>query len=864
MGNKISLSSGYNSHLPSSTNVKDLSIINEYFKCRIANILETYEYWLDSDFSLRPTLTRNAFEDVFGNLVKDSDVHFSHFLISQSKIQELIQPHNVSQQYDSTQQITIHVCETLEVLTTIILYSADSIKIKVHSIFNINDINKRNKDNRHKNEIKLTRDQILIMFQRILSGSNRFFNIKQIDTTTLEKIIDDLLKNYFDLNHTFKKNPKRNDVQIEDHSEKTLNFKEFWQLCQDSKILWEFLINVNECCKSEKLRDRISDINMSTVKPFLIEIEKTPRFDDNDYEEYQKEEELSIESLVNQINSPKLTQISLEKSFIDNNAIDNNPIDKIFLTDKLNRNHHPLWSYSILDMINDSWLKPLPLIGSEDMIFTALEHIILFSKSAIPVFLREKPNDFINEINSNNKQSNQIIKSDIKIHDFIGIIDSFTILAWLIEACPSQITDSVEMIKTRKWMNGPNKYRVADTSLNIYQISAKFSGTTQRVRDNITNNGKVTSNKWQDIGEIVALSNVRLALNGKYVQSLPKYHKSQTLLTDNFAYDVILKVAQGFKAIPVSTNSAHPYKPNQLLTLLEVVDFIHKFCSEILGKKRMNLPVENTGMIKKAHTVNSSTIFGTCISLMVAKNTDCVAILDEKGKFGGRLDSSLLEDMWFQWYEHTVHDQTSDRECTLDALKNDYQSGLYKMYDGTNQTFSVFSIIFSPLKFYDKVIITDFDLMLCGDNKNEEHDHFDTDTDSDDSENDSSDLDEKESIADTDCTTDDDNKKSKKNNTTIKSNMNEANNIYKSQLNNPVNITKTTKKGILLPEKISIKAKITTSPKKIIKAENKKISMITKQKQNLMKPEVINFELVILFILSVSFLFSYFFINNRI
>jgi hypothetical protein len=837
MGNQLSLitSNKKLTHLPSSTNVKDLLIINEYSKSHIANILETHEYWLNSDFSLRPTLTRNAFEDVFGNLVRDSEEHFTHFLLSSSKIQELIPSQN-QLQYDSTQQLTINACETLEVLTTIILYSSDSIKIKVSSIFNISYSDNRKKDEPRPAENRLTREEVLIMFQRVLSGTSRLFNIKDIEEKTLKKVIDDILNNYFDLNHTFNKNPnKKTDDNCKDHSDKTLNFNNFWQLCQDSKILWEFLINVNEFCKLEKLRDRFTNVNMTPIKPFLIETESNCN-DDN--EEYHIEEELSIETLVNQINSPILPQIPIENSFIDLNES-----DKKILND--NRNRHPLWDYSILDMINDSWLKPSPIIGSEDMIFTSLEHIILSSKSSIPVFLREKTNES-NEGNINfnsNKQSSQTIKKDVKIHDFIGVIDSFTILSWLVEACPSQITDSVELtkLKQRGDSSNPDRYRSGpDTALTMFQIGTKFSSSNQRVRENITNNGlKATSNKWQDIGEILALSTVRSALNGKYLQSLPKYHKSQTLLTDNFAYDVILKVAQGYKNIPVSTNVSHPKKPNQLINLLDVVDFIYKFCGEILGKSIINLPVENSGMVKKSHSVKGSTIFGTCIALMVSKNTDCIAIVDEKGKFSGRLNSSLLVDMWFQWYVQTVYDQTSDHECTLDELKHDYQRGLYKMYDGTDQTFSVFSILFSPLKFYDKVKITDFDLMLCGNNV-KEPDTSDTDSNSDDSE--SSDSDEKESIADTDTTsTTDDDSKSKNISTLVKSNINGTNNTTKSNLNNP-NIL-TTKKGIILPERVNIKAN-NNKLKNNFKSENKRMSIIAKDKLKQLKPEV-NFELII-------------------
>eukprot|EP01038_Epipyxis_sp_PR26KG_P005489 gene5489-7600_t len=302
------------------------------------------------------------------------------------------------------------------------------------------------------------------------------------------------------------------------------------------------------------------------------------------------------------------------RTFLDrnnNNGIANVNIDNAIFTNSLsfdqlwqcifssfNKSRHPLWYFKLNEFVNEKWYNDFPVIGSEDSVFSALEHIILSSNSQLPVFYREQIAN-LSSGNSNtntqanyyeniqhkktfnkgmtNNTTNNIISHRDKF-EFYGAVDYYVVMCWITHNIPLHVinmTIKEEQLKHDTHKNHNNSphtqhhsaYEVdnngepidtikqfQDNLLPSSSFDKSFDGivpTSNRARDR----GKYanTHNQWHECGEAVSFSPLKNSFeNNKYVHLFNNHY-----YTSNNIHNVKVKEHHHNKNSIVENHNSH-------------------------------------------------------------------------------------------------------------------------------------------------------------------------------------------------------------------------------------------------------------------------------------------------------------------
>lgn len=327
--------------VPAFNNAKNLATLQDYPRNNLPQILEAYQYWLQSDGQKTNNLTILGFEDVFGQLFADPVTHFHQF-------------HNPF----------ISVCPALEVFNLFILMCSGHMKNKFRLLCEIN----------HESKQYIRVDVIQALLYRMLVSLQLAFTIEIPPKDELNAFIEYSIKQFIERNTVVNQeliSHLSNDHHLDDNVITTtttthnttkqnekhvqLSFKEFWQWCQDVSMISNYIEAIQKICSiiANKMEDSRKGSQFLLRNSFFapsITRRSSNRFD--------------MGSILNKWQRNNLTQYS----FVD---------------------RHVTWTNTFRSLAQTSWLEDILILESDQHISTLLEHILLSPRKSVVVIDRQ-------------------------------------------------------------------------------------------------------------------------------------------------------------------------------------------------------------------------------------------------------------------------------------------------------------------------------------------------------------------------------------------------------------------------------------------------------------------------------------------
>jgi hypothetical protein len=315
-------------------------VLMQVMMIMLPQLKDSYLYLQSSEHACKSILDHHAFVDVFGHLVDDADLHFGDFR--------------------STEVAT---CDPMEVFCILGLLCSASARDKCEFLVSIHV------DSRSK---RLKGTGLFLLLRRITSGLHRVFGTPLMDNIALGAYVNTLISSYVDRNLFNLSNDcggsgqEDGKVNTEDkespwaylvtNTSIRFTFEEIYQFLQDTTDTCQFMDHWEVFCstclaKNERWRAKNPVIALKDL--LVAEVAKEQK-------QFSKLRELTTKS------NPAVYQSCLA------------------------RPRSSLWSYNVTGMMRESWFAPVPTINSDDLVYTALEHIILSDRTALPVFLEPK------------------------------------------------------------------------------------------------------------------------------------------------------------------------------------------------------------------------------------------------------------------------------------------------------------------------------------------------------------------------------------------------------------------------------------------------------------------------------------------
>ena len=454
----------------------------EYGLISLASVIESYKYWkYNVAYAKRVNISKTLFEDIFGSLIKDPDNHFDDFAV--------------------TNNVGNKSCNLYEIICTFSLFCNEASKIKAEFLFDLFRTDEAR-------DLKISRKEIHTIIDHIITVINHLFTIKDIDKYTILNSIDKVMALLYNRiqaergessNKIDDSGPTKADLDMI-----RLNFAEFWQLCQDASIIWEFLNTI----------ESITSILVAGKFQHYEEEEK--EIDD----QKEKKDELDLEDDVEDHDINDITARVLKAN------IDSGNIDYVALTSVYNRARHALWNYTVKDLVDDNWLTPLPYITSEDAVFTALENMVCLSKPYFPIFAKEPMATYGDTPLSPNAKNNLKVNNTSKPkgkYELFCLIDTYSILKLIAQHAPYmfKVNDPEE-----DRPQSPQKTNESGQSDNQMLKMRGFDRSRQWAVKGATQAGS----QWQEFGNTVAKSTIRQLID---TQKSNTDVKSNIVLTEN-------------------------------------------------------------------------------------------------------------------------------------------------------------------------------------------------------------------------------------------------------------------------------------------------------------------------------------------
>ena len=782
---------------------------------RISQLQETYHYVCSTDLLRKNTLNLDEFVDVFGNLMDDAELHFSDFRFSE-----------------------LPICDSMEVFCTLALFSCDTMRNKVEFLFSLHT-------NRRSNKMKGT--GLYLLLRRLFTAMSRILHLPTIDNITLSTLVNSMLTSYVErVGSNLGDMPSAAVLAAEENEDPLsylisnnairFTFSQLYQYLQESQSACTFMDEISSFCS----RSLSANTKWILQNPGLV----------------------LRESLAADIN-PKKDKIA-SMDFVEN------PDSKYIL-----RARHPLWSFNVVDIMQESWFSATPSGSTEDHIFTILERLVLSDRRALPIFLdppthhhhttaantpfahgkspagsKKTPNQptatprggffrsdghhhhevaatnnlagsvsnvaaaatsfvsipsihTIQHQHQHSKHHNPNPKpaaaAGVILHpQFVGVVDFWTILAWLALNIPESLTNRVIAEETKRREQARRQYEL-DVALSgigsglghrhssvDFQRSASITnsnvGSMLSKQDLVLKAATAASRtQWQFVGEAIASTSVKEAISGILTngfitdaavnkQFLSPYnfngfqshghghghglvpalkrselshksvgdaHTDSVLQADQFLYDVVLLIAQGHRSIPISFHPDKPNTPSLVITDVEVVAFLRENAAEVLGSLA-KITISKCEFMKKPVCIKPTANLGSALYTMACRNVDTAIILDSNGKIGCRLSSDIVKKIWMNWKLQMSSEQPLNN---INELKEMYASGSYSISNGSSGcVFSMFSCLLAPIRSCEDfgIHVINFDKFV-NDSHNNNNSSDDEDSDNDDAMSSSSD-----------------------------------------------------------------------------------------------------------------------------
>ena len=152
---------------PSVKNTKYVDRLEEYRKITLSQILESYRFWLSSENANTISLNKDAFDEVFGLLFNDTDVHFLSFIYK-----------------------GINSCVAMDVFYLLILLANDSMKNKLQLLFQLGK----------EEEVTFRMDLIQSVIYKVVTSFQLLFNLPTVSKEDIHLFVDVQISQFIERN----------------------------------------------------------------------------------------------------------------------------------------------------------------------------------------------------------------------------------------------------------------------------------------------------------------------------------------------------------------------------------------------------------------------------------------------------------------------------------------------------------------------------------------------------------------------------------------------------------------------------------------------------------------------------------------
>jgi hypothetical protein len=347
--------------IPTIKSVKSLQSLQEYPVCTLGQIFEAYAYWVNSEYSRKGALFPNEFEEVFGQLFPDPILHFQ-------KLQES----------------TIGAVVTVDAFYVLILLSDASMENKIKAIYEIN-----NKDVK----ILMRLDALQLMIFRILTSLKLVFTINIPSREDVYQFLEYSLRQFLERTHL--STDAHNEDSVKAYTTSSiqstcLTFEEIWQWAQDVHQVSSFLEAINEICLT--ITDSIDRTHKG--KQWVL---RNSFFSSNSFSLNTTNNNLRATLRLSSFsNAGRMSQTN-DLLFNILQEVNNkmNKLENNFFNHFLMEQRHPLWRYTINNMVdNEKWFTSIPVVYTDQKVFTGLEHMILSQQKSLLVLHNKHLNHY--------------------------------------------------------------------------------------------------------------------------------------------------------------------------------------------------------------------------------------------------------------------------------------------------------------------------------------------------------------------------------------------------------------------------------------------------------------------------------------
>lgn len=646
--------------------------IEHYSKCTITQVAEAFTYFTNSPFANTALLDYAGFEDVFGNLMDDTELQYEIF-------------HNSSS-----------ITHTFDIFFVFGLLGSESLKNKLHLLFEMN------KENRKKFRI----ENIIDISLRVARAIEFAFDVHLPSKTNIIKYLEDSLQRY------------QQRKQLEIKEKVATNYDQLTDLKSAMKKN-----NTSNSTAEIELISSSSYITFEDVWEWSLDIG-------------------SISSLLQAVQSHILAnenKIAATKKFNSlGKLLDDDLLEAVSKVDisKLDdddgplvyrQSRHPLWNYTVLNFVDESWYDNHIEISLSEKAFIALEYLALSDRIGLPVYIKNS------EAKSPTNRNRAILRDPFPVDGaFFGVFDHFSMISWIIHNSPKTVYEKIkedeELLLKQKQLfdlssvsiEQQNDLQLANSV--FAESSSRDSIMAKSLDDNNTivmllsaNSSKLrersardTHNTWHQAGELSVHSTVSELLDSFYLERRKQHNLpvSDIQTMEQFLYNIVDMYAVGYPFIPVAYSMSTPKNVSHILSGIDIAKFLRDNGNDVLGKFQA-VKVMTSGLVKAPITISHKQNLGSALYLLVVRNADSMVVLDANEKVGAVLRAGIVNEFWKVWIEQSGKYE----EQLVEEIIEKYRNGNHIVNElPTGSSYSIFSSLLSPLTHCETlgVTITDF------------------------------------------------------------------------------------------------------------------------------------------------------------
>lgn len=315
---------------PKPSKVRNDEVLLELKRITLDKLRECIYLW-KTEYSNSAVVYLNEFEDIFGHLIKDADLHFNTFkhdnvvsIMEYLVVTVLLSKSSVTTLVDKIEYVVLMVCDSVEAIT---------------------------------------RQTMVEIFQVVLVGFSRIFDVYRPTTLDIELYIDKSGMSFTQV-CTVVTNAEENLSYQE--TREGVSFDKIWMWFQDRKLISQYL---DALISLNAIPDHIYiQHSMAAHAQQLAAAPGDNAAQNDEINDIQTLKQISV-------------NIKKEKDKFKMKTNDGN------ILSFWKRRQHPLWSTFVTNMArSDEWYKALPEVSTDECVFSGIEHMLLGDRQALCLF----------------------------------------------------------------------------------------------------------------------------------------------------------------------------------------------------------------------------------------------------------------------------------------------------------------------------------------------------------------------------------------------------------------------------------------------------------------------------------------------